>query len=133
MLLSLKLLYILPPVPQPTVSLANTSVAVGLTATLRCSVTLNQYASYSSGMVAVTLELVNMGTVRSTICASGTGATRTADFTITTTDMSEAGQYQCRATVNYTGTNMQFVEEPSTTISPDATLQCECIILTNVH
>ena len=70
-----------------------------------------------------------MGTVSSTICVRGTSATRTADFTVATSDMSEAGQYQCRATVIYMGTNDQYVEEPSTTESPDATLQCKFRLL----
>ena len=123
---------ILPPVPQPAVSLTNASVMAGSDATLQCSVTLNQYSSYADGTVAVTVELLNStDTAVATMLASGSGATRTANFTVSTVDVSEAGQYRCRATVAYTGTNDQYVEEPSATDSPSAflTLQSKHVFL----
>ena len=113
------------PVPQPTVSLTNTSVSVmaNSDATLQCSVTLNQYSSYSSGTVAVTVELLNtMGTAVATMSTSGSGATRTANLTVSAVNASEAGQYQCRATVAYTGTNEGFVVEPSVATSSQVPL-----------
>ena len=69
--------------------------------------------------------------VVSTMPASGSDGTRTANLTVLTVDVSEAGQYRCRATVAYTGTNDQYVEEPSATDSPNSilTLQSKHIFI----
>lgn len=99
-------------------------------ATFSCVVTLNQYPSYSSGMVAIALELVNAtGAVVANESTGSSGVTRDNYLTVPTVGVSEAGQYRCRATVTYTGTNDQFVKEPSQTDSPYATLtlQSKCI------
>ena len=67
-----------------------------------------------------------MGNIISTICGSGSGSTRMGYFTVAT--IVAASQYQCRATVSYTGINDQFVAEPAATDSSDATLQCKDIL-----
>ena len=62
-----------------------------------------------------------MGNVTSTICASGSGATRMGNFTVATSET--ANLYRCRATVSYTGIYDQFVADSAATDSSDTTLQ----------
>ena len=54
------------------------------------------------------------------------GATRTGVFTISNVNTSSAGSYQCRATVEYTGVNEQFIMEPSPTDSTAVSLTVQC-------
>ena len=126
-------MYISLPVPQPTVRLTNSSVMAGSDASPSCEVTLNQYSSYSSGMVAIGLQLINMTDfVVSTESTGLFGATRDNYLTVSNVDVSKAGLYQCRAVLNYTGTNDQYVEEPPATDSPSATLSLQsksCILI----
>ena len=68
------------------------------------------------------LELIRDMSVILSTSAGGSSDTRTANFTFAPFNASLAGLYQCRATVSYTGTNDQFVEEPSTTDSSTAVL-----------
>ena len=68
------------------------------------------------------LELIHAMSVVTNTSASGSSDTRTANFTVATVDAFEAGLYRCRATVSYTGTNDQFVEDPSTTDSSTAVI-----------
>lgn len=114
------------PVPAPAVTLNDTSVMAGSNATLQCSVMLADFSSYSSGMVAVTVELLNSDdAVVSSMLTSGSSDTRTADLTVSTVDVFKAGQYRCNATVNYTGINQNFVSDPSETTSPGAALNLQ--------
>ena len=94
----------------------------GSTATLQCSVTLNQYSSYSDGMTTVAFDVSGEGGILTGTPIMVSGAIRTTNFNIVTLNVSEAVQYQCRATVAYMGINDQFVVEPSAVVSPNATL-----------
>ena len=104
-------------------SLSSTTVTAGDTATMTCTTTLVMFSSYSSGTITVTVQLLRgVQQVGSTVTTTGTGATRTGVFTISNVNTSSAGSYQCRATVEYTGVNEQFVLEPSKTDSTVVTL-----------
>ena len=115
-------------------NLTGDSVIANSAATLQCSVTLNQYSSYSSGTVVVMLELIHAMSVVTSTSASGSSDTRAANFMVASVDVSEAGLYRCRATMSYTGRNDQFVEEPLATDSSTAviTLQSKNIKLFDI-
>ena len=106
-------------VPQPTVTFGNASVAVGSTVSLTCNVTLQQYSSYSSIPITVTVELLYGNTVMTNSTPSVSGAVHTSVFTLSNVGVSNAGQYQCRATVTTTASN---VVAPTPRDSPNATL-----------
>ena len=95
-------------VPQPSLSLSGASaVPVGSTASLTCTVTLQQYSSYSSIPTIVTVELLKGNTtVMTSSSPSGSGAVRTSVFTLSNVGVSTVGQYQCRATVSTTQSNV---------------------------
>ena len=83
------------------------TVTVGSTVLLTYSVTLQQYSSYSSIPITVTVKLY-----RNTMIVglgggspSGSGAVLFV-FTLSHVGLSNAGQYQCRATVKSTDSNV---------------------------
>ena len=95
-------------VPHPSVFLTTgSSVVVGATATLQCTVNLQQYTSYSIVPITLTVVLLK-GTATLMIDSNptGFGSVRTSVFTIPNVGVSNAGQYQCRATVRTTQSNM---------------------------
>ena len=77
---------------------------LGSTATLVCTVDLHDYPSYSSIPTTVTVELLNGDMVSMT--NSTLTATRTSVFMISNVSVSNAGQYQCNATVSTTVSNV---------------------------
>ena len=105
---SLKMFFFLT-VPQPSVFLTGGSVTIGSTATLQCNVTLQQYtiASYLSTPITLTVVLLK-GTATLIVDSNptGSGSVHTSVFTIPNVGVSNAGQYQCRATVNTTQNNV---------------------------
>ena len=94
-------------VSQPSVFLTGGSVTVGSTATLQCNVTLQQYTSYLSTPIILTVVLLK-GTATLMVDSNptGSGSVHTSVFTIPNVGVSNAGQYQCRATVRTTQNNM---------------------------
>ena len=94
-------------VPQPSVFLTGGSVTVGSTATLQCNVTLQQYTSYLSTPNTLTVVLLK-GTAALLVDSypTGSGSVHTSVFTIPNVGVSNAGQYQCRATVRTTQNNL---------------------------
>ena len=62
------------------------------------------------------------GGVVANMFTNDSGATRTTNFTVLNVDVSEAGQYRCRATVVYMGTNDQYVNDPPATDSQTGTV-----------
>ena len=96
-------------VPHPSVFLTGTgsSVTVGVTATLQCTVTLQQYTRYSIAPITLTVVLLK-GTATFMIDSNptGFGSIRNSVFTISNVGVSNAGQYQCRATVRTTQNNV---------------------------
>ena len=95
-------------VPQPTSVLIGNSIhQVGSTATLHCTVYLHQYSSYLSLPTTLTVELLKEITtvITRSIALSGSVTVHTSVFTILNVGVSNAGQYQCRATVRTTENN----------------------------
>ena len=78
-----------PPVPQPSVTLTGDIVTVNSPATLRCTVTL--YQSVDCSQVTVSLQLIGSTLMPGSSCSY--------DFTLPATMSSNAGSYQCRATI----------------------------------
>ena len=101
------------PVPAPMAELTgDASVAVGSTASLTCNVILQQYSSYSSiqNTLTVTVDLLHMGSMAvidtSTISPPSSMMSQTRMFTLSNVNASNAGQYQCRANVSSTDSNV---------------------------
>ena len=96
-----------PPVPTPMATFTGGgTVTVGSTASLTYTVTLQHYSSYSSIPITVTVELLKGNTVSGIGYSSGSGAVRTFVSTLSNAGVSNAGQYQCRATVSSTDSNV---------------------------
>ena len=114
--------FVSPIVPPPTVSLTSDSVELGSPATLRCMVTLQNYSSYLSIPVTVTVELLNDSMVLMTNSTpTGSDSTRTSAFTISDVSVFTAGQYQCRATVS-TSTAVTNVMNSTTSVLSNANI-----------
>ena len=115
-------MYIFSLVPNPTAVLTSDNVTVGSDATLTCTVTLPNFNTYMSiqSTLTVTVEL-RMGsmTVMTNSTPSGSGAVRTSVFTLSNVGVSNAGQYQCRATVSSTDSN---VVDSNAVVSDSASL-----------
>ena len=112
--------FVSPIVPPPTVSLTGSSVTLGSPTTLRCMVTLQNYSSYSSIPITVTVELLNDSMVLMTnSIPTGSDSTHTSVFMISDVSVFTAGQYQCRATV---GTSVNNVMNSVTSTSPNASI-----------
>ena len=95
-------------------------VTVGSAATMRCTVNLSEFVSCSSGPVTVSLQLVRQGggNKGAPVVAVMSETTCGGDLMLpSSATVDDAGQYLCRATVNYTGVNDDNVEEPSVTDS----------------
>ena len=101
-------------------SLDNVSAVVGSNTNLTCTVTLVQFNSYSSIQSTLTIDLMLMGSMTmSSSSLTVSGAVRTYDFMFNSVGVSNAGQYQCNATVT---TNQPNVINPAPGVSSDATL-----------
>ena len=112
--------FVSPLVPPPTVSLTDANVTLGSNATLMCMVILQNYSSYSSISVTVTVDLLNDSMVLMTnSIPTGSDSTRTSEFTISDVSVFTAGQYQCRATVS---TSVNNVMNSVTSNSPNASI-----------
>ena len=90
---------------------------LGSTATLVCTVDLQDYPSYSSIPTTVTVELLNGDMVL--VTNSTLTATRTSVFMISNVGVNNAGQYQCRAIV---GTSENNVMNSTTSNSSNANI-----------
>ena len=119
------------PVPQPSLNFSGASaVPVGSTASLTCTVTLQQYSSYSSIPITVTVELLKGSTtVMTNSSPSGSGAVRTSVFTLSNVGVSTVGQYQCRATVS---TTQRIVIDSTPGVSNYATLTAKSKLLYHI-
>ena len=107
-------------VPPPTVNLTGDNVTLGSTATLVCTVTLQDYPSYSSIQITVNVELLNDSMVLMTDSTpTGSDSTRTSVFTISDVSLFTAGQYHCRAIV---GTGENNVKNSTSSTSPNASI-----------
>ena len=89
--------------------LTGDSIVVGTTATLQCTVILQKYTSFSSVPITITVELYNKdkGYIAAIKTSSNpTSSVHSSGFTIYNVVVSNAGQYQCRATVRSTQNNV---------------------------
>ena len=98
-------------------TLTSDNITVGDNANLLCEVTLG-----SSVPVTITLELLN-GSMRAEMVSAVSGDSRNTTFTIPNVGVFDAGPYQCRANVSYTGSNQEYVLNPQpTTSTPSSNL-----------
>ena len=94
-------------VPQPSVTIPGLlAVPVGSITGIQCTITLQQYSSYSSMPITFIVELLKGSTTVSTNYILGAGKVRATAFILQNVGVSTAGQYQCRATVTTTHNNV---------------------------
>ena len=89
--------------------LTGDSVVVGTTATLQCAVILQKHTNFLSIPITVTVELYNKdkGYIAAIKTSSNpTSSVHISGFNIYNVVVSKAGQYQCRATVRTTQSNV---------------------------
>ena len=101
---------------------------------MQCTVELLQFTSYSSGTVIVTVELVNStGSTVNTMTIGGSRSSRAANLIVSTLDVLEVGEYQCRASVDYTGTNEVYVNNPQSVLSSSRFLRGQSKSIHPIH
>ena len=105
----------------------DSTVMLGSTTSLTCMVTLPLFNSYSSIPITVTVGLLHGNTVMTNSTPSGSGAVRTSVFTFFSVGVSNVGQYQCRATVTTTASNVvnsAAVNSNSVSLTVQGKLSC---------
>ena len=109
-------------VPSPSVTLSDSVTVLESPATLQCTVMLHSSLT-CSGPIAVTVDLIRVGTVLATQPAEGPSSTCNTTFTVSANALSnDGGNYRCRVRLSYSATNSAFIALPAHITSIAATL-----------